>query len=143
MAVYVVLEFANDEEAKKLVQEEFTLRGHLMGNPPVLIIPYVVVGVFKRPTIFCECTLTKTGHSFTRGRKYGWWVHAKCGKPTPRWGSRDGWFSFMGTNLLPAELSGEYRPQGWETEASWNFLLPKALEENSIVPLEEPQVTTI
>jgi hypothetical protein len=49
-----------------------------------------VVGVFKAPTQFCDPSDghrgKKTQSGFTRGKKYGWWVCAKCKKPTRQWG---------------------------------------------------------
>jgi hypothetical protein len=37
--------------------------------------------VYAVPTKFCECT--DSGEVSAKSKSYGWWVHAKCGKPRP------------------------------------------------------------
>jgi len=131
MAVYVVLQFDNDQQAKTLV-------GDMLDNPESDILTPVqennvkatVRAVFKKPTLFCECPGgRKTGEGgSTRGRKYGWWVHAACGKPKKFWANGNQWYAF-GTNLLPLALlekmglPTEERPAGWKSDQSWTFLL--------------------
>jgi hypothetical protein len=39
-----------------------------------------LVGVYRKPTKFCECT-DRTRADITTGKKYGWNVCRKCGKP--------------------------------------------------------------
>lgn len=75
MAKHVVLTFDNDIEADAFVNsineggKEASIR---------------VIGIFKRPTIFCTCTVTS--EKGVRGAKYGWWLCRNCGKPVKgRW----------------------------------------------------------
>jgi hypothetical protein len=68
VAKYVLLAFDNDEEADAF-SGMLTTEGASM----------TVRGVFKKPTQFCACT-DYNGKS-VRGKKWGWWVHIKCGKP--------------------------------------------------------------
>jgi len=42
--------------------------------------------VFAFPTKTCTCDNGESHHgNITFGKKYGWMVHAKCGKPTTYW----------------------------------------------------------
>jgi hypothetical protein len=75
MAKYVVLAFDNDEEADSFSSTIINAGPAPEGSHQSLN----VVGVFKRPTLFCECT-TKDDKS-VRGAKWGWWLHKACGKP--------------------------------------------------------------
>jgi hypothetical protein len=71
-----------------------------------------VRGVYKCPTLFHNSADCK-GDSFARGPKWGWMVCTKCGKPTKGWAEGDGWFTALGTNLLPVtEEAPEYRGFG-------------------------------
>jgi len=42
-------------------------------------ISTLVIGEYKYPTKWCECTISQFdqehSHIFGRGKKYGWWVH--------------------------------------------------------------------
>ncbi len=128
MAVYVLLSFEDDEEAKDFV------RGKVLDNP---YLP-TVCGVFKKPTVFCEEPTTrhgkgKTGVGWTRGKKYGWWVCTFCGKPSgiAATAGSTKWELALGTNLLPPELSPvefEIRLPGWRSEVEWRFLLPEIVK---------------
>jgi len=69
MAKYVVVEFANDEEA-----DAFAATLADAGAASSLSVK----GVFKKPTQFCTCPPSDKS---VRGKKYGWWVHKDCGKP--------------------------------------------------------------
>lgn len=76
MAKYVLVEFEDDEKADNFV---YLLD---MGFLPTSGDGRVR-GVYKKPTLFCECpeeTRDKSGRSL-RGSKYGWWVKSCCGRP--------------------------------------------------------------
>ena len=136
MTVRVVLEFEDEVEAKKFVGYGLN-HGISMatGDWPEDDTPIDlnVIAVFKRPTKFCDASDghrsgRKTYQGWTRGKKYGWWVHVRCGKPKAPWTEGAQWYA-MGTNLLPLALlerlgfPDEYRPQGWKSPQSWTFLL--------------------
>lgn len=122
MAKYVLLQFDNDDEADKFVKETQEQRAVWTDNPDglggvnndgFLELACFVRGVWKKPTKFCECKGDMRKRAFTRGRKYGWWVCNKCGKPTHAWGRGDHWFLALGRNLLPVDdNASEYRGDG-------------------------------
>lgn len=117
MAVYVLLQFDDEQEAKDFC-------GVVLQKKELIKL----WGVFKKPTQFCDCQGgRKTAMGFTRGLKYGWWVCAKCKKPTARWASGRQWFSVLGTNLLPRALRPypDEMSQTLESPATWNGLLPR------------------
>jgi hypothetical protein len=119
LAVYVLLTFDDDQHAhdfvKVIVQGKYNDSG---GK---------IWGVWKKPTQFCPGCQggKKTSLGFTRGLKYGWWVCAKCKKPTPRWASGAHWFTVLGTNLLPRKLRPypEEMSPTLESPAVWDDLL--------------------
>lgn len=132
MAVQVLLSFANDEQAKTFVQD-------VLNNPDVPILSPVqenevqveLCGVWKEPTLFCDPLDghrgKKTEGGYTRGRKYGWWVCGKCGKPSKFAQGSTKWELALGTNLLPAAICKgmfKLRLRNWESPVQWNFLLP-------------------
>jgi hypothetical protein len=109
MAKYVLLAFNSDADADayvKRVQEDGWVPTERTYSDPV-----VVRGMWKKPTKFCSCIGGgKQSHGFVRGTKYGWWVCARCHKPTEAWSRGDVWYTALGTNLLPiAEDAPEYR----------------------------------
>ena len=127
MAVYVLLSFDDDSTAKEFVKDLIAMNkpggslGTSLGPNDA-----EVLGAYKRPTKFCDCGLSggkgKLGYSFTQGRKYGWWVHAECGKPTRAAGAVPGLFTTLGINLLPVSLTKERRYRGWtQTAAMWTL----------------------
>lgn len=75
-------------------------------------------GVWKKPTLICD---PSDGHrrgreGWTRGRKYGWWVCAGCGKvarAASDFRNKQMRIEQLGFNLLPPEISGE-------TDPSWH-----------------------
>ncbi len=73
MAKYVLLEFANDDEADGF---QATMQSAYLDNPDAAI---KVKGVFKKPTKFCECL--KPSDRSLLGEKYGWRVCPTCVKP--------------------------------------------------------------
>jgi hypothetical protein len=78
--------------------------------------------VYKCPTLFHESSECRGDTTFARGPKYGWMVCTRCGKPTRAWAEGDGWYTSLGTNMLPVtEEAGEYRGYGvpghyWDKE---------------------------
>lgn len=112
MAKYVLLEFGDDEEADEFCQR-FTEDVEERAKYQRVGIYAFVRAVYKKPTKFCECKGDMRKRAFTRGRKYGWWVCTKCGKPTAAWGRGDHWFLALGRNLLPVDDGAtEYRGDG-------------------------------
>jgi hypothetical protein len=142
MAKYVLLSFDNDGDADNFVdqfqqgrvmipvphrklegQYSVVSNGSLEGQADIDGKHHhnFVRGVYKKPTIFHDSSC-KAGKNtgFTRGKKYGWMVCAACGKPTQGWAKGDGWFSALGTNLLPlSQEAPEYRGIG-KPGCFWN-----------------------
>lgn len=124
MAVYVLLSFDKDQDAKDFVKK-------MIDNiEPVVVDQAEVRGVWQKPTMFCKSgdghRGKKTEAGWTRGRKYGWWVCGKCGKPTDLWGRGGSWESTLGTNLLPQELlPTDCIPSRYKTPSpmEWTWLL--------------------
>jgi hypothetical protein len=114
MAKYVLLQFDDDGEADKFIETVQHDGGIFDGDGGgVWSIKTFVRGVWKKPTKYCDCTGNMKSRAFTRGRKYGWWVCDKCGKPTPAWARGDHWFLALGRNLLPVDDgAAEYRGDG-------------------------------
>lgn len=126
MAVYVVLAFDNEEQAKTLVGD--TLKGNEGRGMPFIPEGTNIYGIYKKPTQFCTCISGgKRDGGYRRGTNYGWWVHAACNKPTPGVGKQADWFASLGTNLLPDQLhpgGAQFRTQGWpKSPKEWSFLL--------------------
>jgi hypothetical protein len=124
MAVYVMLTFDNDDEAHKYVKDVLQSKSVTIAtkslDPDVEEIPALVRGVWKKPTIFCTCDSNDRKVGFTRGKKFGWWVHAKCGKPSKLWGQGNAWHPALGRNLLPqSELAPEYRSPENPQDPRW------------------------
>lgn len=70
MAMSVVLVFEKDSEAIDFALANVETTGR------------EVKGLYKHPTLFCNCTSGKKIQiAFTKGLKYGWWVCAQCRKP--------------------------------------------------------------
>jgi len=105
MAMYVLLSFADDEDAMQFVEANL--------SDPIL----KVEGIYKKPTQFCnpmDTTIhgTRRVQGWTQGQKYGWWICSRCGKP-----------SAVASKNMPNEIGG------------WNLLdrLFKK-EEEEVVP---------
>lgn len=122
MAVRVVLEFDDEEGAKAFVKSTI-LDGCVYGDrvsdyPEDDRASYLmkVIGVFKKPTKYCDPNdghrRGKTSSAWTRGKKYGWWVCAVCGKPTEKWATGRLWQYSMGFNLLPHKFFPWSKPEG-------------------------------
>lgn len=118
MAKYVLLEFEDDEEVDKVIKaaQEGDLGRYVIEEgyaPHWAAIFGKLRAVYRKPTKFCDCKGDMRKRGFTRGRKWGWWVCNKCGKPTAAWGRGDHWFLALGRNLLPvSDGASEYRGDG-------------------------------
>jgi len=131
MAIYLMLEFKDDNDAHTFVKDVLE-HGAVTASSAVveedrvlttLIVPTTVRAVWKKPTIFCTCESFERKMGFTRGRKYGWWVHSKCSKPSKLWAAGNHWCSEFGMNLLPqSEIAPEYRPPHFESPEPWKSL---------------------
>ncbi len=69
MAMYLLIEFDDDAQAEALLEK---VRGRRSFRP---------VGLFKKPTLFCECGPipdSQAGHQITRGERWGIYVHRAC-----------------------------------------------------------------
>ena len=69
MSMYVLVEFDNDDQAQRLVDA-------MQGKKA-----FRVVGLFKKPTKFCECppmTDLQQSREVALGERFGWRVHRKC-----------------------------------------------------------------
>jgi len=72
MAVYVLLAFDKDEDAKEWI---VATRGSTS-----------VVAMYKKPTLFCDVldgrhSSNRRVIGFTKGQRWHWWVCAVCHKP--------------------------------------------------------------
>ena len=78
MAKYVLLEFDDDNEADEFVRVVpglYHIDAHSLQS-------FKIVGEFKKPTSFCQCTPEqKRGVFGARGSKFGWFVCGRCKKP--------------------------------------------------------------
>lgn len=114
MAKYVLLQFDEDRQADDFVEQIQKNGSAIMDDHGggVWSVSATVRAVFKKPTKFCDCKGVKN-RGFTRGKKFGWWVCAQCGKPTPAWAAGAHWFMALGKNLLPVDnRAPEYRGDG-------------------------------
>lgn len=97
MAKFVLLEFDDDKEA-----ELFAMQGGMLAERAG-VDTMVVVGIFRKPTKYCDCKvkgLWSRQDGWTMGRKYGWWVHNRCGRPSKQWA--EGMKGSLGRNLFNA-----------------------------------------
>jgi hypothetical protein len=142
MAVYVLLSFEDQEEAKEFVKEQIDPKGTtFIGDIYMdgadlggLRQTYPeVVGVYRKPSMFCDqdpTTHRPNKFWYRRGQKYGWMVCTVCGKPSPRNQAVTGqhWEMTLGRNLLPPELCTDpefnYRLRG-ASPVQWDDLLPE------------------
>lgn len=110
-----MLAFDRDEDADKFVEtvmETGVVGATAYEDGTWKHFAPLVRAIFKKPTKFCDCKVDKRGRGFTRGKKYGWWVHS-CGKPTAAWGRGEHWYRSLGRNLLPVSaFAPEYRGDG-------------------------------
>lgn len=99
MARLVLLSFANNAEAERFVREMEP--GTATDEYPETIGEAVwhatVEWVVARPTNPCNCAMAPAGSdarkrrrrlsrtsrdAFTKGKRFGWWLHAACKRPT-------------------------------------------------------------
>jgi hypothetical protein len=84
MARYVLLRIEDNDAAESFVksirqQDVFFSQSNEDGTGSYGYLKATVLGLFGAPTLFCECD-DKSDVS-ARSKKFGWWVHRKCGKP--------------------------------------------------------------
>ena len=119
MARLVVLEFDDDGEADTLVedwnrarqeaprQEDGTLRIVLLTPQQENDVQCKIIGMYKRPTLFCDPSdghrCRKTNSGWTKGKKWGWWVCGSCHKPSKLWGNNVSAIIGSARNLLLEE----------------------------------------
>jgi len=107
MAVYVVVEFDDNAEAKRFVEK--VNEGFEAVDPDYK--RRRVIGIWYKPTKFCPCTgADGSNNAFMRAPKTGWWVHYTCGKPKKAWAGHGVWES-LGVNVLPGNDND--KPAGW------------------------------
>jgi hypothetical protein len=111
MARYVVLSFENDSEANQFVDSiedggrvQVQPAGTFGGVDTLEFNEAKLVALTMKPTLFCECKMQgKTLYGWSKGKKWGLWIHAKCGKPSLRWGSSYKAIIGSAKNLLDEE----------------------------------------
>lgn len=102
----VVLTFEDDEQAMTLVESVLDDYGihvpYRQGTPDDFQqVHGEVMGIYKHPTMFCECLSgKKTQMGFTRGKKWGWWVCGQCSKPKRVYWKNIFEHNGLGDNLL-------------------------------------------
>lgn len=111
MARLVVVEFSDNEEAERFAEENRDTVWVVDGtdgnararSDDSTWCKVQVLGLFGFPTTNCTCSGRLRGKNrvmaWTRGKKYGWWVHS-CGKPSKQWGSNIQAVIADGINLL-------------------------------------------
>lgn len=72
MAKYILLQFNDDKEA-----DAFASTIADAGEASSL----TVRGVFKKPTMFCDCVKGTSPEKNVKGNKWGWWLCKVCHKP--------------------------------------------------------------
>lgn len=123
MAKYILLAFDDNDKAEAFVTacQDTGILG-VVSNEDASMRHFAptVRAVYQMPTKFCDCTEGKN-KKFSRGKKYGWWVHAACGKPTKAWAHGSHWYTALGNNLLPkTPQAPEYRGDG-----DWAMVRPE------------------
>ncbi len=127
MAYYVLVEVENDEDARNVasaLNDEGIFRlGY--GDAPAKT---EVRAVWRKPTLACDNSdghrKRKTQSGWTRGRKWGWWVCAICGKPSLGWVAGSLWRfdSVFGYNLLPDSIIGKRPAHTGRSPEEWTWL---------------------
>lgn len=122
MAKYVLVAFEDNIQADRFVEACQETGIMVVVNAADASLTHFTPearAVYQRPTKFCDCTDGKN-RKFTRGKKYGWWVHSGCGKPTKAWANGEHWFQALGRNLLART------PQVPEYRGDGDFSLPRS-----------------
>jgi hypothetical protein len=130
MAVYVLLSFEDDAQAKTFVKDMVEYPDSQLLTPvQENYVSAKVCGVWKRPTLFCQCTKS---YGWKKGTKYGWWVCDHCGKPSRmKAHSSTEWELALGTNLLPPEVCPEpfnKRLRDWRSPVEWKEFTQEKVE---------------
>jgi hypothetical protein len=110
MARLVILEFEDNDAAERFTQSMNNRLGPGSLPQASVAMAYAdVIAVFAKPTKFCECPAStkKSLSSFGKSKKYGWYVHRTCGKPTARWAANLNWVLSLAKNLYPAILKSK------------------------------------
>lgn len=93
MAVYVVVKFEDDLDAKIFTQLIRPVEG---GE---------IVAAFKCPTLFCDNThIGIKKRAFTKGLKWGWWLCDMCMRPTKMASEKAFEECHLGKNILESYL---------------------------------------
>ena len=111
MARYVVLFFEDNDIAQEFATEWTAY----WSVDPEKRSDGEVKALVPAPTLFCEDPFSQHGNKkagYFRGKKYGWWVCAVCGKPTKAWGEKYNAVISSGKNLLDDEEQVT-PPAGW------------------------------
>lgn len=94
MARFVVLSFESDDAAEAFCEDQKgTVKFKYLDDPedPKSNVNegfFKIVALTIKPTMFCTCkSVGKRTSSYAKGKKWGLWIHAGCGKPSLRWGS--------------------------------------------------------
>jgi hypothetical protein len=136
VARYILLQVSNDADADSLVEAinnnqtvgDEKLHHVFYGTPKDPADPRMgglkftnlptdvsVRGMWQKPTKYCDCTTRDRARGFSLSKKYKWWVHAACGKPTESWATNIGerLFQALGKNLIPVSTDApEWRGEG-------------------------------
>lgn len=101
MARLVVISFDDNEAAERFVDHMNNKMGAGALNQASIAIAYGHVEMLlAQPTMFCQCKNPDPKH-FGRTKKFGWYVHRKCNKPTERNGRSLRSILSTAYNLLP------------------------------------------
>jgi hypothetical protein len=90
MARLLVINIDDNETAKAVIDAVMDIQGRpadaYMIGPMLGASGATLEGVFARPTQFCECTDVRgkgrPDAGWSRTKRFGWWVHVKCKKPS-------------------------------------------------------------
>lgn len=141
MAVYVLVEFDDNAQAKRFVEKVNGHWGAVAGD----YMSRRVRAIWYKPTKFCDCTRgVKGSNPFYRSEKTGWWVHHPCGKPTRMWARGNHWFSAIGRNILPG--NDDWTPKAWGPDGATEWGLDDSIwgdQNGHVVPLGEGQVPRV
>jgi hypothetical protein len=148
VARIILLGFKDNDAAEAFIRDMDRIQSldpvssSLMGELGVITASAgKVEALVARPTLTCKCSSTgmhqgkKTGAGFTKTAKFGWWVHAKCRRPT----------SYIVKNFITNMLNGhndllpELR-ESWQPKEE-NVDPDMATSENDQTPTQAPEET--
>lgn len=118
MARTILLTIKDNEVAEEFARQMLEAPGKGM---PFVPQGTTIDAMIARPTLACKCSNSdkrqgriKSLGDFTRARRYGWWVHAKCKRPTRAIVDRFIENHLGGyNNLLPTLTGGEPQEPHW------------------------------